>query len=219
MVERQATRPMTPDQTQSIVGVVLAGGLARRMGGNDKCLLRLNDEPLLRRAIVRLSPQVGSLVVSANGAPARYAEFEAPVIADTVGGFAGPLAGMLAGMEWARANAPSASAIATVAVDTPFFPRDLVSRLSVAVDNRGVAAAMSEGRVHPVFALIPLALADDLAAFLAAGRSFKAGDWLSGHDAVNVRFDKVAGIDPFFNINTPDDLAWAETMVATCAIP
>ena len=208
-----------PDETQSIVGVVLAGGRARRMGGGDKSFVLLNDQPLLQRAIVRLRPQVGSLVVSGNGPPKRYAEFETPVIADTVGGFAGPLAGMLAGMGWARANAPGASRIATVAVDTPFFPLDLVARLSAAVGNERVAAATSRGRMHPVFALLPMGLADDLAAFLAAGTSFKVADWLARHDVVTVDFDEVAGVDPFFNINTPGDLAQAEAVAASCASP
>lgn len=206
-----------PDEMQSIVGVVLAGGRARRMGGRDKSFVLLNDQPLLQRAIVRLRPQVGSLVVSGNGPPKRYAEFETPVIADTVGGFAGPLAGMLAAMAWARVNAPGASSIATVAVDTPFFPLDLVARLSAAVGSERIAVAMSGGRMHPVFALLPLGLTDDLAAFLAAGASFKAADWLARHDTVLVGFDEVASVDPFFNINTPGDLARAEAVAASCA--
>jgi molybdopterin-guanine dinucleotide biosynthesis protein A len=210
---------MMPDEMQSIVGVVLAGGRARRMGGRDKSFVLLNDRPLLQRAIVRLRPQVGSLVVNANGPPEQYAEFETPVVADTVGGFAGPLAGMLAGMGWARANAPGAARIATAAVDTPFFPLDLVARLSAAVGSKRIAVAMSRGRMHPVFALLPLGLADDLAAFLAAGASFKAADWLVRHDTVRVGFDEIGGVDPFFNINTPGDLAQAEAIAASCASP
>jgi molybdopterin-guanine dinucleotide biosynthesis protein A len=210
---------MMPEQMQSIVGVVLAGGRARRMGGRDKSFVLLNDRPLLQRAIVRLRPQVGSLVVSGNGGPKQHGEFETPVIADTVGGFAGPLAGMHAGMHWAKANAPDASRIATVAVDTPFFPLDLVARLSAAVDNDRVAAAMSCGRIHPVFALVPVRLADDLAAFLAAGTSFRAADWLARHDVVTVEFNEIADVDPFFNINTPGDLAQAEAVAASCANP
>jgi molybdopterin-guanine dinucleotide biosynthesis protein A len=203
---------MMHDQMQSILGVVLAGGRARRMGGTDKSFVLLNDQPLLRHATDRLRPQVGPLIVSGNGAPERYAEFETPVVADTVDGFAGPLAGMLAAMQWARGNAPRVTRIATVAVDTPFFPLDLITRLSAAVDNEHVAAATSGGRMHPVFALVPLRLADDLAAFLAAGTSFRAVDWLARHDAVLVGFDEVAGVDPFFNINSPDDLARAEAL-------
>jgi molybdopterin-guanine dinucleotide biosynthesis protein A len=210
---------MMTEEIQSIVGVVLAGGRARRMGGTDKSFVLLNDQPLLRRAIVRLRPQVGSLIVSGNGPPEQYAEFETPVVADTVRGFAGPLAGMLAAMEWARGNAPHASRIATVAVDTPFFPLDLVTRLSAAVGGERIAAAMSGGRTHPVFVLIPTGLADDLAAFLGAGRSFRAADWLARHDVVLVGFDGVAGVDPFFNINTPGDLAHAEAVAASCASP
>jgi molybdopterin-guanine dinucleotide biosynthesis protein A len=211
--------PMTPDEIQLIVGVVLAGGRARRMGGKDKSFVLLNDQPLLKRVIVRFRSQVASVIVSGNGPPKRYAEFATPVVADTVDGFAGPLAGMLAGMGWVRANAPDAARIATVAVDTPFFPLDLVSRLSAAAGNDRIAVAMSGGRMHPVFALIPMGLADDLAAFLAAGVSLKVSDWLARHDVVTVEFDEVAGVDPFFNINTPGDLAQAEAVAASCASP
>jgi molybdopterin-guanine dinucleotide biosynthesis protein A len=203
----------------SVVGVVLAGGRARRMGGKDKSFVLLTDQPLLQRAVARLAPQVGSLVVSANGAQEQYARFHTPVVADTVGGFAGPLAGMLAGMGWARATAPDATRIATVAVDTPFFPVDLVARLSAACGDGRVGVAMSKGRMHPVFALIPVALADDLAAFLAAGTSFAVSDWLARHHVAQVDFDAVSGVDPFFNINTPSDLALAEAITASCADP
>lgn len=208
---------MMANETHPIAGVVLAGGRARRMGGNDKSFLLLHDRPLLQRAIERLAPQVGSLVVSANGSIEQYARFHAPVIADTVDGSVGPLAGLLAGMGWARANAPGASWIASVAVDTPFFPRDLVARLSAAAGARRIVAAMSGGRVHPVVALTSIDLADDLAAFLDAGTSFKVSDWLARHEVALVAFDEAAHVDPFFNINTLDDLAEAEAIAAGCA--
>jgi len=203
----------------AIVGVVLAGGRARRMGGRDKSFMLLNGRPLLQRAIERLAPQVGALVVSANGSSDQHARFDVPVISDTVEGFAGPLAGLLAGMEWARANAPGASWIASVAVDTPFFPHDLVGRLSAAAEDKHVVVATSRGRAHPVVALTSIGLADDLAAFLAAGVSFKVSDWLARRDVVLVEFNDAGGVDPFFNINTPDDLAEAEAVAAGCARP
>jgi molybdopterin-guanine dinucleotide biosynthesis protein A len=204
---------MTPGDARPVVGVVLAGGRARRMGGKDKSVLLLDGQPLLDRAIARLAPQVATLVVSANGPPGQFDHLGVSVIADTISGFAGPLAGFLAGMAWARANVPGASHVVTVAVDTPFFPLDLVARLSPAGRDDGVAAAGSGGRIHPVFALVPVGLANDLAAFLAAGESLKVADWLARHDVVTVEFDGVAGVDPFFNINTPDDLAQAEAII------
>lgn len=201
-----------PVGVRSIVGVILAGGRARRMGGSDKSFLLLDGQPLLGRAIARLAPQTTTLVISANGPTERYARFGVPVVADTISGFAGPLAGVLAGMTWARANVPDASRVATIAVDTPFFPLDLVARLSAA-GAEGTAVAQSSGRKHPVFALIPVALASDLAAFLADGASLRVTDWLAQHHVVTVDFDGVAGVDPFFNLNTPDDLAQAEGII------
>ena len=118
-----------------IAGVILAGGLARRMGGGDKALLRLGRETLLARVIARLRPQVGEMVLNANGDPTRFAEFGLPVVADTVGGFAGPLAGILEGMRWAAAK--GYTHVASAAGDTPFFPADLVARLSQAVQSSG----------------------------------------------------------------------------------
>lgn len=206
-------------EASTVVGVVLAGGRSRRMGGEDKSLLLLNDQTLLERAAARLAPQVETLVISANAPPGQYAQFHAPVVADTVDGFVGPLAGLLAGMEWARVNVPRATRIVSVAVDTPFFPPDLVARLSAAAGHDRVVAASSRGRMHPVFALAPIRLSDDLAAFLAAGPSFKVADWLRRHDAEPVDFEPVAGVDPFFNINTHGDLAQAEAIAGSCARP
>lgn len=209
-----------PDEARPIVGLVLAGGRGSRMGGRDKALLMLNGRPLLARAIERLAPQVAGLVVSANGPQERYAGFGVPVVQDAPREFAGPLAGFLAGMAWARVNVPDASHVATAAVDTPFFPSDFVARLAAAAGAERAAVARSGGRVHPVFALLPVCLADDLAAFLAAGKSLKAAEWLAGHDVVAVDFIVPAGgSDPFFNINTPEDLARAEVLASGCANP
>lgn len=204
---------MGPERARLIVGVILAGGHSRRMGV-DKSFQPLAGRVLVEHAIARLVPQVAALVVNANGSPGRYARFGVTVVPDTRKD-AGPLAGFLAGMAWASANVPDASHIATVAVDTPFFPTDLVARLGAA--GREGAMARTGGRVHPVFALLPLRLAADLAGFLAAGKSLRAADWLTRHDVVAVDFDVSAGgVDPFFNINTPDDLATAEAITAGC---
>jgi molybdopterin-guanine dinucleotide biosynthesis protein A len=198
-----------------IVGVILAGGRARRMGGGDKAFLVLDGVPLIERVTDRLRPQVAAMVISANGAEERFARFGLPVVADTVPGFAGPLAGLLAGMEWARTTVGGASHVVTVAVDTPFFPADLVARLSSAVPGGGLAVAASGGRPHPVFALTSLGLAADLAAFIAERRSLKVADWQARQVATVVDFDPTAeGGDPFFNINTPDDLVIAATLAA-----
>lgn len=209
-----------PDEPRPIVGLVLAGGRGSRMGGTDKAFLLLNGRPLLARAIERLAPQVAALAVSANGPHEKYARFGVPVVQDASPEFAGPLAGIIAGMAWTRANVPGASHLATVAVDTPFFPSDLVARLAAASGAERAAVARSGGRVHPVIALLPLRLADDLADFLAAGKSLKVAEWLARHDVAVVDFvDLADGSDQFFNINTPEDLARAEAIASGCANP
>jgi molybdenum cofactor guanylyltransferase len=203
----------------AFVGVLFGGGQSRRMGGVEKSLLSLGGKPMIARVIDALRPQVRSLVINANGDPARFASFGLPVVADREADFAGPLAGLLAGMEWVRAHQPDISRIATAACDTPFFPADLVARLQTAahVEQADIALAASGGQSHFVFALWPVALADDLAAYLADGRR-KVQDWIERHSHVAVEFPprQIGGVevDPFFNINTPDDLAMAETWLA-----
>lgn len=202
----------------SCVGVLLAGGLSRRMGGGDKGLEMLAGRPMLAHAIERLRPQVGQLVLNANGDAERFAAFALPVVADASPDFAGPLAGVLAGMRWSEANVPDAAWIATAACDTPFFPRDLVARLRTAAeeDNAAVASAASGGQGHHVFGLWDIRLADGLEAALANGQR-KVQDWIARypHVAVNFAPARVGGatIDPFYNINTPDDLAQAEALL------
>ncbi len=209
--------PMTSDRLPPIVGIVLAGGRSRRMGGGDKSFALLAGRPLIAHVVARLVPQVTAVVVSANGPPLRYASLGLPVVADTVAGFAGPLAGFLAGMEWARENLPEAVHVATVAADTPFFPTDLVARLSAAAGPEGMAVARTKGRNHPVFTLLPVSGAGDLNRFIAAGGSLKVADWLARYDVMAVDFDEDAsGYDPFFNINTPMELARAEKMTGGC---
>ncbi len=200
--------------TKQVVGVVLAGGQARRMGGGDKCLLEIGGQSLLGRAIDRLSPQVSDLVINANGDAARFCSFEPPVVKDTVEGFVGPLAGVLAGMRWTLEHVPEAPYIITAASDTPFFPRDLAQRLLQGAGNDGlsIVLAASNGRVHPVFGLWPVALADDLEKALKSGLR-KILDWTDRHEMVEMVFQiDTAQIDPFFNVNRPKDLVKAESI-------
>jgi molybdopterin-guanine dinucleotide biosynthesis protein A len=191
-----------------IVGVLLAGGRSSRMGGGDKCLVELAGRPLLAHAIERLRPQVTTLVLSANGDPARFAVFGLPVVPDLEPAFKGPLAGILAGMVWARAHAPEASFIAIAAADTPFFPRDLVARLGQALEGEnGIAIARSAGRDHPVFGLFPITLAADLATFLEASPRLAVMAWIDRHPWRAVAFEPSGSsrLDPFFNVNTSAD--------------
>jgi len=200
-----------------IAGVILAGGLARRMGGGDKALMRLGGETLLARVIARLKPQVGEIVLNANGDPARFAEFGLPVVADTVAGFAGPLAGILAGMRWAAARGHTH--VASAAGDTPFFPADLVARLTQAARSGGqpisLAATNDPERglsEHPTFGLWPVDLADNLEESLTVGNMRKIIVWTSRHGCARAVFDEAAEF-PFFNVNTPEDMVEAERIL------
>ena len=198
-----------------VVGVLLAGGLSRRMGGGDKCLRPLGGRPILGHVIERAAPQVDALVLNANGDPARFAAFGLPVVADVVEGFAGPLAGVLTGLEWTREHRPDARWVASIATDTPFFPRDLVACLLAAVAAEGaeLACARSGGRTHPVFGLWPTALAGDLCRVLVEEDIRKIDAWTARHRLAVVDF-AVVGLDPFFNTNRPEDLAEAELLLA-----
>ncbi|MBO6782219.1 MAG: molybdenum cofactor guanylyltransferase MobA [Alphaproteobacteria bacterium] len=197
----------------NILGVILAGGQARRLGGGDKALKELGGRPMLTHAIERLAPQVGQVVVNANGDPARFDSFRVPVIADTVEGFVGPLAGVLAGMEWALVNAPEYDWIATVATDAPFFPEDLVARLAEAVadDAADLACAESNGRAHPVFGFWPVSLAGDLRCALVDEKVRKVDAWTKRFRLARVQFP-IENVDPFFNINRPEDMAEAAAL-------
>jgi len=199
----------------TIIGLVLAGGLSRRMGGGDKCLRPLGGRPILARILERLRPQVGTVVVNGNGDPARFAAFGAPVAADTVDGFAGPLAGILAGLRWIGSNRPEARFMVSVASDAPFFPADLVARLVAGAEAAGtpLACAMSYGRSHPVFGLWPVSLADDLEHALRVEDLRKVDAWTGRYGCAAVAFAET-GFDPFFNVNRPEDLAAAEEMLA-----
>ncbi|MEM9765999.1 MAG: molybdenum cofactor guanylyltransferase MobA [Pseudomonadota bacterium] len=200
-----------------IAGVILAGGLARRMGGGDKALLEVAGQPLLGHVIARLAPQVEALALNANGDAARFERFALPVLADTVEGFAGPLAGVLAGMRWAAEA--GYTHVASAAGDTPFFPPDLVARLSAALGERDrIAIAATEDprrgglAEHPTFGLWPVDLADDLEAALK-GDMRKVIVWASRHGCARAVFPEGAAM-PFFNVNTPEDLAEAGRLAA-----
>ena len=198
----------------TVVGVLLAGGRSERMGGEDKSLIALGGKPLIAHAAARLRPQVDRLVVNANGDPARFAFLELPVVPDADGGYSGPLAGILAGMDRALADAPAAQWIATVAVDTPFVPSDLVATLLAASSDVGtIRLAASNGRLHQVIGLWPAALRNKLAAWLQSGPSKAVRDFLATQPHLAVDFDTRAGLEPFFNINTPEDLERARGMM------
>ena len=200
-------------------GVILAGGLATRMGGGDKGLLALGEGVILDHVLARLRPQVGALALNANGDPARFSRFGLPVLPDPVADYPGPLAGVLAGLDWAAGE--GAEAIVTVAADTPFFPRDLVARLQAAAEGmahplvlaatpRGAEETKSMSRGgqvrHPTFGLWPVALRDDLRAGLEGGLR-KVVLWTDRHGGREALFDAA---DAFFNVNTREDLAEAQ---------
>jgi len=205
------------------LGVILAGGQATRMGGGDKGLLALGDTTILDHVLARLTPQVGAVALNANGDPERFAGFGLPVLPDPIADFPGPLAGVLAGLDWAAGE--GAEAIVTVAADTPFFPRDLVARLQgtavgmahplvLAATPRGEEETKSMSRGgqvrHPTFGLWPVALRDDLRAALEDGLR-KVVLWTDKHGGREALFDDG---DAFFNVNTPEDLAEAQRRAA-----
>ena len=194
------------------LGVILAGGLARRMGGGDKGLLQLGETTLLDLVIERLSPQVAGLALNANGSADRFDAFGLPVLPDPIADYPGPLAGVLAGLDWAAEQ--SATHIVTAAADTPFFPADLVPRLILAAETAGkpIALARTENGRHPTFGLWPVALREDLRQALQDGVR-KVVQWTDAHGTAMANFP-VIGFDPFFNVNTPEDLAEAERLLA-----
>src|SRR5690625_2846399 len=198
-----------------VCGLLLAGGQARRMGGGDKCLRLLNGVPLLERIIERARPQVRRLVLNANGDPERFAGFGLPVEADRVTGFAGPLAGILTGMEWAREQAPECAWLVSFATDAPFFPTDLVARL-LEVQRREeaeIVCAASGGRDHPVFALWPVSLAPALRTAMIEEEIRKVDVFTARYRVARAEWS-IEPFDPFFNANRPDDWVQAEKLVA-----
>lgn len=198
----------------AIAGILLAGGLSRRMGGGDKCLRAIGGRTILERIVERVRPQVTRLVLNANGDPARFAAFGIPVVGDTVEGFAGPLAGVLSGLEWAQRNAPECGWVASFPTDSPFLPLDLVARLAEAVGRTGadLACATSGGRSHPVIGLWPVRLAGDLRRAMIDEDIRKVDAWTARYRLERVPFP-VEPFDPFFNTNRPQDLEAAEALI------
>jgi molybdopterin-guanine dinucleotide biosynthesis protein A len=211
-----AVKARLPMSEGPVCGIILAGGLARRMGGGDKPLREIGGRPILAHVIERLRPQCVRLVLNANGDPARFACFGLPVAADDVPDFAGPLAGILAGLAWMAANVPHAECAVSVAADTPFIPRDLVQRLQAARLNEAcdIAVATSGGRTHPVIALWPVALRTALRHALTQDGERKIDRFTARYQVAEVSWPN-APYDPFFNVNEIGDIGAAEGIVAT----
>jgi molybdopterin-guanine dinucleotide biosynthesis protein A len=205
---------MTIERPETI-GVLLAGGLARRMGGGDKPLRTIGGRTILDRVIARLKPQCDGLILNANGDPARFGAFGLPVIADTVEGFAGPLAGILAALDWTAAHRPHIAWVLSAATDCPFLPDDLVARLHRARQDAGaqLAVAASDGQVHPVIGLWNVGLREELRRALVVEDVRKIDRWTARYPLATVRWP-VEPVDPFFNANTVEDVAEAERLAA-----
>jgi molybdopterin-guanine dinucleotide biosynthesis protein A len=191
-------------------GLVLAGGLARRMGGGDKAMIRIGAQTILERALARLSPQCAGMLINANGDAGRFARYGLPVIADDVRGFAGPLAGILAGLDWVAANRGDVDWVLSVPGDCPFLPHDLVARLHAARAAAGsaLACAHSGDWRHPVIGLWPVALRADLRRAVVEEDLRKIEVWTARHGVALADWPAVP-VDPFFNVNTPEDVAEA----------
>jgi molybdopterin-guanine dinucleotide biosynthesis protein A len=184
------------------------------MGGGDKALIRIGNETILQRALARLEPQTNGIVLNANGDPARFKAFGLPVVADSVPDFAGPLAGILAGLDWVAANRPQVEWVASVPGDCPFLPRDLVARLHAArvVDNKPLACAHSGDWRHPVVGLWPVTLREDLRHAITVEDLRKIEVWTARHGVALADWP-TEPVDPFFNVNTPEDVEKATRLV------
>jgi molybdenum cofactor guanylyltransferase len=206
---------MTVTVTPPTLGLVLAGGLARRMGGGDKALLSIGGVTILERVLERLRPQCSGIILNANGDPGRFDSAGLPVVADDVPGFAGPLAGILAGLDWAALHAPGIAWVASVPGDCPFLPRDLLGRLHAArtAADTPLACAKSGDWRHPVVGLWPVALRQNLRHALTVENLRKIELWTGRHGVALAEWAD-RPVDPFFNVNTPEDAARAETTAA-----
>jgi molybdenum cofactor guanylyltransferase len=209
------TTDVASESATKIPGVLLAGGLARRMGGGDKPMRRIAGRTILDRVIARLAPQCGGLIINANGDPARFASFGLPVIADSVADFPGPLAGILAALDWAAANRPEVSLVLSAAADCPFLPRDLLSRLQQALiaENAQLAVAASDGQSHPVIGLWSVSLRNELRHSLVVEDIRKIDRWTARYRLATVTWP-ITPLDPFFNANTIHDIAEADRLAA-----
>lgn len=204
-----------PIDREAIAAVLLAGGQARRMGGGDKSLRPLAGKPILAHIIERITPQVGPVLLNANGDLSRFDAFGLPVAEDVVEGFAGPLAGILTGLEWVRANAPDCGWMLSCPTDAPFIPLDLAGELAGAVEDDGadIGCARSGDRTHPVVGLWPVALTDDLRKALVERDIRKIDRWTAEYRVAYADWP-LEPLDPFFNVNRPDDLEAAERFLS-----
>jgi molybdenum cofactor guanylyltransferase len=197
------------------LGLVLAGGLARRMGGGDKARITIGGSTILQRVLACLTPQCNRLIINANGDATRFADTGLPVVPDSVPDFAGPLAGILAGLDWAAVNAPNIEWLLSVPGDCPFLPKDLVARLHEgrAAAGTPLACARSGDWRHPVVGLWPVKLREDLRHALVGENLHKIELWTARHGIAIAQWP-AAPFDPFFNVNTPEDAAQAEAVAA-----
>ena len=206
---------MTDIPGTAVPGVLLAGGLARRMGGGDKPMRKIAGRTILQRVIDRLAPQCSALIINANGDPARFAAFGLPVVADDVADYPGPLAGILAALDWVAANRPDAQWVLSAAGDCPFLPRDLVARLAQAraAENAELAVASSGGQTHPVIGLWSVRLRNELRQALVVEDVRKTDRWTARYPLPTVEWP-TEPLDPFFNANTVEDIAEADRLAA-----
>jgi molybdenum cofactor guanylyltransferase len=211
----ELTPELTQDNAAQIPCVLLAGGLARRMGGGDKPMRAIGGRTILDRVIARLRPQCSDLILNANGDPARFAAFGLPVVPDSVADFPGPLAGILAGLDWVAANRPDAAWMLSAAGDCPFLPRDLVARLTAARTTEGaeLGVAASGGQSHPVIGLWKVALREELRHALTVEDIRRIDRFTARYPLATVSWP-ITPVDPFFNANTAEDLAEAERLAA-----
>ena len=206
---------MTTEKITPPLGLILAGGLARRMGGGDKARITIGGRTILDRVLTAMTPQCARLIINANGDPARFADTKLPVVADSIPDFAGPLAGILAGLDWAATHAPDIADVASVPGDCPFLPSDLVAQLASAraEAKTPLACARSGEWRHPVIGLWPVALREDLRHALTVENLHKIEIWTARHGVAIADWPSEP-IDPFFNVNTPEDVAAAERVAA-----
>lgn len=205
-----------PDKSSDVIGVILAGGLSRRMNNQNKCFIPLNGKPLFEYILEKLSPQCDTILINSNEQNERLAAYQLPIVKDSLEGFLGPLAGILSVMEWTKQHKPESKWILTVPVDTPFLPDDLLSKLyqSVQTTHSELACACSLGRTHPVIGLWPTSLIDDLRLALTKEGMRKIDLWTSRYKISQQDFNN-DNLDPFFNINCHEDLIKAESLLKT----
>jgi molybdopterin-guanine dinucleotide biosynthesis protein A len=205
---------MTDPAIPPTLGAILAGGLARRLGGGDKSLRVVGGRTVLSRLVDRLAPQVSRLILNANDDPQRFGGLGLPVVADSLPDRPGPLAGVLAALEWTAVSEPGIAWVVTVPGDAPFVPRDLVARLQAErlASHATFACAASQGRTHPVIAVWPVSMRDELRSAVAEHGIRRIDRFTQRYPCAVVEWP-TAPVDPFFNVNTPEDLAEADQLV------